>query len=44
MALEGCETVNAAKTVTGQYAPVLFTRIVNKPVVFQAVGIETGLF
>ena len=29
MALEGCETVNAAKTVSGQYAPVLLTRMAN---------------
>ena len=29
MALEGCETVNAAKTVSGQYAPVSLTRMAN---------------
>ena len=29
MALEGCETANAAKTVSGQYAPVLLTRMAN---------------
>ena len=29
MALEGCETVNAAKTLSGQYAPVPLTRMVN---------------
>ena len=29
MALEGCETVNAAKTVSGQYAPVPLTRMAN---------------
>ena len=40
--LEGCKTVNAAKTVSGQYAPEW--QIGNMPVVFQAVGIKTGLF
>ena len=29
MALEGCETVNTAKTVSGQYAPVPLTRMAN---------------
>ena len=29
MALEGCETVNAAKTVSGQYTPVPLTRMAN---------------
>ena len=29
MALEGCETVNAATTVSGQYAPVPLTRMTN---------------
>ena len=29
MSLEGCETVNAAKTVSGQYAPVPLTRMAN---------------
>ena len=29
MALEGCETVNAAKTASGQYAPVPLTRMAN---------------
>ena len=28
-ALEGCETVTAAKTVSGQYAPVPLTRMAN---------------
>ena len=28
-ALEGCETVNAAKTVSGQYTPVPLTRMTN---------------
>ena len=44
MALEGCETVNAAKTVSGQYAPVQEWQIGYRPVVFLAVGIKTGLF
>ena len=29
MALEGCETVNAAKTVSRQYAPVPLTRMAH---------------
>ena len=29
MALEGCETVNAVKTASGQYAPVPLTRMSN---------------
>ena len=29
MALEGCETENAVKTVSGQYAPVPLTRMAN---------------
>ena len=29
MALDGCETVNAAKTVSGRYAPVPLTRMAN---------------
>ena len=29
MALEGCEAVNAANTVSGQYAPVPLTRMAN---------------
>ena len=29
MALEGWETVNAAKTVSGQYAPIPLTRMAN---------------
>ena len=41
MALEGCETVNAAKTVSGQYATVPLTRMADW---IQAVGIKTGLF
>ena len=47
MALEGCETVNAATTLSEQYAPVPLTRtakIGNRPVVFQAAGIKTCLF
>ena len=27
--IEGCETVNAVKTVSGQYAPVPLTRMAN---------------
>ena len=29
MALEGCETANAVKTVSGQYTPVPLTRMAN---------------
>ena len=28
-AIEGCESLNAVKTVLGQYAPVPLTRVVN---------------
>ena len=40
-ALEGCETVNAAKTVSGQYSPVPLARMANLKQAgrFQAVGI-----
>ena len=46
MALEGCETVNAAKTVSGQYAPVPLTRMANwiQAGSVSRVGIKTGLF
>ena len=46
MSPEGCETANTAKTVSRQYAPVPLTKkwqIENRSVVFQAVGIKTGL-
>ena len=29
MTLEGCETVNVAKTISGQYAPLPLTRMAN---------------
>ena len=29
MVLEGCETANAVKTVSGEYAPVPLTRMAN---------------
>ena len=43
---EGCETVNAAKTVLVQHTPAPLTewQIGNRAVVFQAVNIKTGPF
>ena len=38
MALEDCETVNDAKTVSGQYFPVPLTRMAN----WKRVGVGVG--
>ena len=39
MALEGCGTVNAEKTVSGQYAPAPLTRMANW---IQAVSVSSS--